>query len=226
MAGSSLTRRKGLSPGTKGLSQGCGLRPYQDEIAARLALAGPGQQDSATRHENSGGKVARKCPRGEHWHLYPVPSGLSRQPAERAPRDASGPRRPRQETGFSRAVKDAVRKRAGDRCEACGTGVPPGYGNFQHRLARKSGGRRGAMKALIGSIVNATLLCGTPQSGDHGLCEARDPHMHAQGFWLEEGQDPAAEPIMLHGRGGSGMKVWLTPEGGYSTEPPEGVAAA
>jgi hypothetical protein len=130
------------------------------------------------------------------------------------------PRRQRQ-AGFLPATKKAIRRRAGHRCEACGCPVPPGFGNIQHRSARKMGGSR---LAWVNSVVNGVLLCGTPFTGDHGLCESRDTHMHAQGFWLEQHEHPAEVPIMLHGEFG-GVLAWLTPAGGYSAEAPGGRSA-
>jgi hypothetical protein len=132
---------------------------------------------------------------------------------------AREPHRAKRDTGFPRAVKLAVRGRAGHRCEACAVPCPPGFGNIQHRWPRKMGGSRAT---IISSIMNAVLLCGTPVTGDHGLCETRDPHMNAMGFWLRRWEHPALTPIMLHGESG-GVLVWLTPDGGYSQAPPEGV---
>lgn len=128
------------------------------------------------------------------------------------------PRKARRETGFPREVKEAVRARAAHHCEACGVLVPPGYGNIQHRRARKMGGSR---NPIISSIANAVLLCGTPLTGDHGLCEKRDAHMHEMGFWLEEHEDPREVPIMLHGEYG-GATVWLTDDGWYADVAPAG----
>jgi hypothetical protein len=119
------------------------------------------------------------------------------------------------ETGFSTATKALVRLRAGYRCEACAIWLGEHGGQVQHRVARGIGGSRRRNKPS-----NAALLCGTPQSGDHGRCEERDPHMNAAGFWLASWQDPKAEPIMLHDLSGGGMTVWLDDEGGYLTEPP------
>ena len=117
-----------------------------------------------------------------------------------------------------------TRRRAGlgnieeARCEAGGEWLGRYGGDIQHRLARGTGGSK---DPLVNSIVNAANLCGTPFTGDHGLAESRDARMHEEGFWLEHGQDPAAEPILWHAPGGgSGVRKWLTPEGGYSdTEP-------
>ena len=129
---------------------------------------------------------------------------------------SQAPRKRPRDTGFSQLVKDAVRERAAHHCEACGCPVPPGYGNIQHRRARKMGGSR---SPLISGIQNAVLLCGTPLTGCHGLAEKRDEHMHGMGIWLEEHEDPARVPIMFDGEYG-GTTVWLTDDAWYSTKPP------
>ena len=123
------------------------------------------------------------------------------------------------DTSFPPAVRAAIRKRAGNCCEACGIDLGDEGGQIQHRLARKSGGRRGAMRLLLRSVVNGALECGTPETGCHGLCESRDRDMHEAGFWLKEGQHPADVPILWHGRSG-GARLWLTDDGGYSEYSP------
>ena len=159
------------------------------------------------------------------------PLGRTAAPARRKVTriTTSQPRTVRRETGFPPAVRKAVRERAGNCCEACGIYLGEHGGQIQHRLARKSGGRHGAMRAVVSSVMNAVLLCGTPFTGCHGECEGRgrpgDRDMLAEGFRLEEGQDPAAEPVRLHSESGSGCTKWLTPDGLYSDTPPEGMAA-
>lgn len=139
---------------------------------------------------------------------------------------------PRKDTGFSASVKLAVRTRAGlgdpnlAACEACGIRLGPEGGQVQHIVARQAGGRGPKAPSWINEIVNAALLCGTPFTGDHGLCEDRDEHMHAMGFWLTQDQDPRLEPMMLHGaaEGGGGIAVWRGEDGSYLYQAP-GVAA-
>lgn len=134
------------------------------------------------------------------------------------------PAKPRKHTGFSDAVKLAVRARAGGgdpdqaRCEATGVWLGRYGGEIQHRDARGMGG---TSLPLTNSIMNAVLL--SPEA--HRLAESRDRRMNAQGFWLRNGEDPAETPIMLQSQYGSGVTVWLTPQGGYSQTPPFGGAA-
>lgn len=129
----------------------------------------------------------------------------------------------RRETGFPPAVRLAIRVRAGNgdidqaACEACNCWLGRYGGQIQHIVARGMGGSRRRNK-----ITDGCLLCGTPRTGCHGLCESRDPHMRAMGFWRKS-TDPRI-PLMLHGEQ-SGVLVWLTPEGGYRTARPGEEAA-
>jgi hypothetical protein len=120
-------------------------------------------------------------------------------------------------------VKLAVRARAGNgsaeeaQCEACGIWLGKYEGQIQHIVARGMGG---TSNPVLSTAANGALLCGTPQSGDHGLAESRDPEMGARGFWLPQGSDPRLEPMMLHSAHGSGVLVWRSEDGRYLLEPP------
>jgi hypothetical protein len=137
-------------------------------------------------------------------------------------------RKPQRDTGFSQKVKLAVRTRAGNadpekaQCEACGIWLGRYGGQVQHVVARGMGG---TSNPVLSTAANAALLCGTPQSGDHGLAESRDPEMGARGFWLPQGSDPRLEPMMLHSAHGSGVLVWRGVDGSYLFEAPEVSAA-
>ena len=48
--------------------------------------------------------------------------------------------------------------------------------------------------------------------------------MQAQGYWLESWQNPASEPVMVHSEHGSGVTVWLLPDGTYGLEAPGSAA--
>lgn len=134
------------------------------------------------------------------------------------------------DTGFSPAVKLAVRTRAGNgdidfaRCECCAVWLGRYGGQVQHRVARGSGGRGPKAPWWINAIVNAALLCGTSFTGCHGRAERREDDMEAMGFWLESTANPALESLMLHGDQG-GVTVWLAADGSYAYEAPERGAA-
>ena len=144
------------------------------------------------------------------------------------PMRRSAPKHSRpKDTGFSTAVKLAVRTRAGNgdpdqaRCEATGVWLGPDGGEVQHRVARLSGGRGRKAPWWFSTAANAALL----SREAHRLAEARDEHMRAAGFWLTSTQDATAEPVMLHDASdGGGLTVWLTPDGGYALQAPGDVA--
>ena len=138
------------------------------------------------------------------------------------------PPRPRA-TGFSARVKLAVRARAGGgepddaACEACRRWLGRYGGQVQHIVARGAGG---TSNPVLATVVNAALLCGTPQDKKtcHGLAEARDPGMRAKGFWLPRGTDPRLEPMTLASRYGPGVLAWRSEDGEYLFEAPAGAA--
>ena len=162
--------------------------------------------------------------------LPPGPGPSRRAPLRNRPREAAGQpqRRSRRDTGFSPAVKIQVRTRAGNgcaddaRCECCGCFLGRYGGQVQHLVARGMGG---TSNPVLKTAANAALLCGTAQSGDHGLAESRDREMGAKGFWLPQGTDPRAVPMMLASEHGSGVSVWRSEDGHYLFEEPEVRAA-
>ena len=129
--------------------------------------------------------------------------------------------------GFSERVRLLVRTRAGGGdphdacCEACGIWLGEDKGQVQHRVARGSGGCK---DPVINSPANAALLCGTPFTGCHGACEARDKpaamEMNTRGFWIKHGTtlefDPRYVKVILLG----GVEQWLSEDGRYLDEPP------
>jgi hypothetical protein len=134
-------------------------------------------------------------------------------------------------TGFSPRVRKLVRTRAGNGyaeqacCESCGIWLGEHGGQIQHRVARGQGGSK---DPVINGPANATLMCGTPFSGCHGLAESRKPEhrMEDRGFVIKHGAgpefDPRFVPLVLLG----GVEVWLSEtEPRYLYEAPIGVAA-
>jgi hypothetical protein len=151
--------------------------------------------------------------------------------AERA--DGRSAAKTKRDTGFSRKTKLKVRTRAGNGdpdmalCECCGIWLGRRHGQVQHRVGRGSGG---CTDAVINGLANAALLCGTPHSGCHGKATAfdRDLAAEAKGFWIKRGttaeHDPRCVPIMLASGRGSGVRVWLSEDGGYLFKAPEAAA--
>jgi len=198
-AASGLSRRAPLLP--------CGKGYESEEAAGESPNAGlPGAE-------------VRQCLNREcgKWHVR-VPQ---------APRPVPVPA-PRPVTGFPARVKLLVRKRAGNgavedaACEACGKHLGRYGGQVQHVVARGMGG---TSNPVLATAANGALLCGTPHDGCHGAAESRNAEMRARGFWLPQGSDPRAVPMMLHSRHGSGVLAWRSEDGSYSFEPPAGVAA-
>lgn len=163
-------------------------------------------------------------------------TGLARDPAKRLGANARATRRaadrermaktlrPGSGTGFSPAVKRAVRLRAGYRCENCGLWLGEHGGQVHHRLNRKMGGRGNG--SVVNTVVAASLLCGTPFTGCHGLATRLDAAMKANGFVLTENQNPADVPLNVLTAGGGRVLKWPTPEGDYSDVPPAERAVA
>ncbi len=136
-------------------------------------------------------------------------------------------------TGFSPRVRKLVRTRAGNGypeqacCEACGVWLGEHGGQVQHRVAR---GQGGCKDPVINGPANAALLCGTAFTGCHGDCEARHTpeakEMRRRGFWIEHGTtrefDPRFVKVILLGD----VEQWLSEDGRYLDEAPEGALAA
>ena len=129
-------------------------------------------------------------------------------------------------TGFSPRVRKLVRTRAGGGyaenacCESCGIWLGDHGGQLQHRLARGNGGSK---DPVVSSAANATLMCGTPFTGCHGLAESRNPEhrMEDRGFVIRHGVgpdfDPRYVPLTLLGD----VEEWLSEtEARYLYEPP------
>jgi hypothetical protein len=145
-------------------------------------------------------------------------------------RGGMGQRKATPKGEFSPATMLFVRLRAGRGdifdalCEACGKWLGEHGGEFQHRDARGMGGSK---DPVVNGPAGCVLLC----HDCHMLAEARDRNMLGMGFWLENGQDPRTEPIMLHGRGGGGGTFYLAEDGlgdkgtGYLYQAPGSVAA-
>lgn len=128
------------------------------------------------------------------------------------------------DTGPTRKTRMLVLERDEYACVACGRSIAGGFYSIQHRQARGMGG---TSDRAVNSPVNLVVLCGsaTTPGSCHLACEKRDEEMHARGYWLQSGEDPALVPVMVFSEHGSGLMAWLTHDGGYVFEQPEAGAA-
>jgi hypothetical protein len=114
-----------------------------------------------------------------------------------------------------KAAKAAALLRDGYRCLYSGHPAD----DVQHRVARGMGGTADPVIAF--GLVNLVSMC----RPCHRVAESRDMGMYEMGYWRWQGENPALVPVMIFSEHGSGMTVWLTPDGAYSTRAP-GEAAA
>lgn len=164
--------------------------------------------EDAAQHSKRGlrdGAMVIPCAFGQcgGWHVA-IPKAV---PVA----DRKAPARP---TGPGKLTRDAVYAREQGCCAACGIYLPDGaWRSIQHRVARGVGGGN--------ETSNLVLLCGSATSpGCHRICEDRNAHMLARGFWLKSGSRPELEPVMLHGENGGGLTVWLSDDGEYLLQAP------
>ena len=205
-----LRRKKELERGG-GLSPGCGKTRYTDELAAKLALADIARPDRAREGDE---KRAYKCPFCQGWHLTSQP----RRPVPHE-RKTAGARKAPKNTGPSGRVRALVLQRDSYSCVCCGQSVLSQPYDLQHRDARGMGG-------TSDPVANSPVNLITMLREHHARVESRKfAEDNEKGYWLKMGQDPALTGVMVFSEHGSGMTVWLTPEGGYSTDAPEGTAA-
>ena len=113
---------------------------------------------------------------------------------------------------FGPEVRRAVRLRACDACESCGTRLD-GSGSFLP-VVRYS--RDALPDDVMASAANVVLLCAPCEN----LAETRDPWMEILGFSHSRGGDPRLEPMLIPGRRGSIM-VWRGTDGLYHFERPD-----
>lgn len=170
---------------------GCGTKAYPSREAAEIALA---KIQSRHLRDVMPRRVVQCWQR--QWHL---------EGAKRV------------DTGPDRGTRELVLERDDYRCASCSIPILGKPYSLQHRNARGMGG---TSNPAANSPANLITLCGSATSpgGCHLLCEQRDREMHALGFWLENGQDPAATPV-LHAVHGWVLlspdgEVWPIPTGG------------
>lgn len=115
--------------------------------------------------------------------------------------------------GFPARVQQLVRRRAGYRCEACGTWVIGRSGSVCLPVVRDSSSP-GVPEEVLAGPANAVLLCAPCAAG----ADALDPRMEATGFRARGGHDPRQVPMLLSRDRQS--TVWRSVDGAYLTEPP------
>ena len=121
-------------------------------------------------------------------------------------------------TGPDRATRALVLERDRYACVCCGRSVIGQVASIQHRKRRSQGGTN--------SPANLITVLGDGTRGCHARIDSRiDPADEAKGYTCRSHEDPALVPVMLFEASGSGMTVWLTADGRYSTEPPMDGAA-
>ena len=153
------------------------------------------------------GATAEECPdkRCGAWHVRQpkAPGKLGRKPRSRS-------------TDPSPALRALVLGRDRHSCVRCGKGITGRPYSLHHRKRRSQGGRN--------APGNLLTLCGSGTTGCHGWVHANIAESQASGWLLLSTQHPGAESVLYVSEHGSGMRVWLTESGTYSTAPP-GVAA-
>lgn len=95
----------------------------------------------------------------------------------------------------------ALIERDGGRCARDGAAVSGERGrdfSVQHRCPRGMGGSR---NPKVHSLANYLLLCGSGTTGCHGWVESNRAAALASGWLVSRYADPAAEPVLMHGRG-------------------------
>ncbi|ETK36174.1 HNH endonuclease [Microbispora sp. ATCC PTA-5024] len=120
------------------------------------------------------------------------------------------------------SVSDKVRKLVLERdnhsCVCCGRSIIGQPYSLQHRRARKMGGSR---LPWIDQPQNLITVYGSATTGCHARMESRGQADKSRGYvipaWPEI--DPRFIPVQVVTEFGP-ARVWLTPEGGLSNDPP------
>lgn len=131
-----------------------------------------------------------------------------------AARKPAPTKRPRY-TGPDDETRAVVMDRDLYRCTRCGQSIQGISGvdfSLQHRDPRGMGGSR---RVGINSPANLFLVDGSGTTGCHGYMESERTEAYEAGWLLRFSADPYLTPV----RTWRGL-IWLTDDGGWSTEPP------
>lgn len=88
---------------------------------------------------------------------------------------------------------DAVKYRAGYRCERCGTDSSP-YWSIHHRKPRGMGGTKNPQ---IHALSNLLYLCGSGTTGCHGWIESNRFDAYDDGLLVSYSHNPSEVPCRL-----------------------------
>ena len=132
--------------------------------------------------------------------------------ARQAPSEPRGATKKPRPTGWTQDVRAAVQARSQGRCEIQSPDCLGPATNVHHRLPLRMGG---SSNPAVRTAANGLNVCGHGNTSgchrwlDHNAAEAGDA-----GWKLRAGSDPAAEPVIIAGRG----LTWLTDDGRYVGE--------
>lgn len=101
---------------------------------------------------------------------------------------------------------EALKARARNACERCGTTTAPWW-SVHHRRPRGMGGTK---RKDVHSLANLLYVCGSGTTGCHGWIESHREDAYDLGLLVRQRQNPAEVPVTLRiGR------VLLDDEGGW-----------
>jgi hypothetical protein len=130
---------------------------------------------------------------------------------------------PNRNSGPSPVVRALCLARDGYACVCCGFSIIGRPHSLGHRLRAGQCGKPVPSNLLtyLGLGINSL----DPDDHHARIDSRRDPSDEAKGYTLWSWQSPLLVPVTVFSPDGPGMTLWLTADGTYSTEPPEGVAA-
>ena len=134
------------------------------------------------------------------------------------------PLRPGKDTGPDEATRKKVYARDGWRCICgCNTPIARRPHSVGHRKRRSQGGGNELTNLLtfLGLGINPF----DPDDHHARIDSRKDPRDEDRGLTVRSKNDPALIPVILTGADGIDERYWLTPDGRYDPEPPEGVTA-
>jgi hypothetical protein len=115
-------------------------------------------------------------------------------------------------------VRKRVLERDGYSCVCCGKSIIGQRYSLGHRLRASQGGKAVAENLLV--------FLGWGGEACHGRIDLyRDPADEIKGYRIPSGNGPEHDPLHVPVTLFTGATVWLTPDGRYSHQPPDGAVA-